>query len=316
MSFAERELKIFAGNACPELARQITVYLDHPLGGIDIGQFSDGEVRCQLQENVRGSDVFIIQSTCCPVNRSIMELLIMIDAAKRASAARITAVIPYFGYARQDKKDAPRVPISAKLVADMLTTAGADRILSMDLHAGQIQGFFNVPVDHLYAAPVAVGHVRTMGLEELVLVAPDAGAVERARAIAKRLQAGLAIIDKRRPSPNKAKAMNVIGDVEGCTALLYDDLVDTAGTLTEGAEALKKAGAKEVYAFATHPVLSGPAVGRITDSAFKKVMVTDTIPLSEEAAACPEILVLSVAELFSEVIRNTHEETSVSSLFI
>ena len=316
MPSADRELKLFAGNACPALARDIAKYLDRPLGNIDIGQFSDGEVRCQIQENVRGCDVFVIQSTCRPVNRSLMELLIMIDAAKRASAGRITAVIPYFGYARQDKKDAPRVPITAKLVADLLQSAGAERIVSMDLHAGQIQGFFDVPVDHLFAAPVAVEHIENMGLDDIVLVAPDAGATERARAIAKRLHAGLAIIDKRRPRANKAVAMHVVGEVEGSNAILYDDMIDTGGTLTQGAEALIEGGAKSIYAFATHAVLSGPAVGRIDDGPFEKVIVTDTIPLSEEAEKCSGILVLSVAELLGEGIRNIHEETSISTLFI
>lgn len=316
MPYTERELKIFAGNACPALAQSIVNHLDWQLSAIEIGEFSDGEVCCQIQENVRGCDVFIIQSTCRPVNRSLMELLIMIDAAKRASAARITAVVPYFGYARQDKKDAPRVPITAKLVADLIVEAGADRLLSMDMHAGQIQGFFNIPVDHLFAAPVAVEHFRGIELDELVLVAPDAGAVERARAIAKRLQGGLAIIDKRRPRANKAVAMNVIGEVEGCNCILYDDLVDTAGTLTEGAGALRDAGAASVWAFATHPVLSGPAVERIAESAFENVIVTDTIPLRNDARACDDVLVLSVAELFAEAVRRTHEETSISSLFI
>jgi len=316
MPSADRPLILFAGNANPELAQRIADYLDHPLGNIELTQFSDGEVRCQLQENVRGSDVFAIQSTCRPVNRSLMELLIMCDAARRSSAARITAVIPYFGYARQDKKDEPRVPITAKLVADQLVAAGADRVLAMDLHAGQIQGFFNIPVDHLFAAPVAVEHIAAMELDNLVMVAPDAGAVERARAIAKRLHAGLAIIDKRRPRANKAVAMNVIGDVAGCNTVLYDDMIDTAGTLTQGANALMENGAKAVYAFATHPVLSGPAIERIEEGPFGKVIVTDTIPLRGSAKDCSSILVLSVAELLGAAIRNIHEETSVSSLFI
>ena len=316
MPSADRLLTLFAGNACPDLAARIADFLAHPLGERELTQFSDGEVRCQLQENVRGTDVFIIQSTCDPVNRSVMELLIMIDAARRSSAARITAVMPYFGYARQDKKDEPRVPITAKLVADLLVTAGADRVLAMDLHAGQIQGFFNIPVDHLFAAPVAIHHFESMELDNVVVVAPDAGAVERARAIAKRLNAGLAIIDKRRSSANQAVAMNVIGDVEGCTAILYDDMIDTAGTLTQGAQALKDSGAAAVYAFSTHPVLSGPAVARIKEGLFDKVIVTDTIPLNEQAEGCSDILVLSVAELLGAAIRNIHEETSVSSLFI
>ena len=316
MPSRDRDLKVFAGNACLDLAARICEQLDHPLGRIELNQFSDGEVRCQLGENVRGNDLFLLQSTCKPVNRSIMELLIMIDAAKRSSAARITAVIPYFGYARQDKKDEPRVPITAKLVADLLVTAGAERVLAMDLHAGQIQGFFDIPVDHLFAAPVAVNQFESMGLEDLVIVAPDAGAVERARAIAKRMQAGLAIIDKRRPRANKAVAMHVIGDVEGCNAILYDDMVDTAATLTQGAQALKDNGAKAVYAFATHAVLSGPAVARIEESVFDKVFVTDTIPQRKKPSNCSKIVVLSVAELLAQAIRNIHEETSVSSLFI
>jgi len=316
MPSADRALKIFAGNANPGLASAIAERLGHPLGNIELTQFSDGEVRCQLQENVRGNDVFVIQPTCCPVNRSIMELLIMMDAARRSSAARITAVIPYFGYARQDKKDEPRVPITAKLIADLVVGAGADRVLAMDLHAGQIQGFFNIPVDHLYAAPVAVRHIESIGLDNLVIVAPDAGAVERARAIAKRLHAGLAIIDKRRPRANKAVAMNVIGEVEGCNTVLYDDMVDTAGTLTQGGQALIDNGARSVYAFATHAVLSGPAVTRLDGSPFEKVIVTDTIPLREDATKCSKLLVLSVAGLLGEAIRNIHEETSVSSLFI
>jgi len=316
MPSADRPITLFAGNANPQLAARIADYLNHPLGAIELTQFSDGEVRCQLQENVRGTDVFIIQPTCRPVNLSVMELLIMCDAARRSSAARITAVMPYYGYARQDKKDEPRVPVTAKLVADQLVAAGADRVLAMDLHAGQIQGFFNIPVDHLFAAPVAVEHFAAMNLEDVVMVAPDAGAVERARAIAKRLHAGLAIIDKRRPRANKAVAMHVIGDVEGCNAILYDDMIDTGGTLKQGAKALMDNGAKSVYAFATHPVLSGPAIRRIKEGPFSKVIVTDTIPLSEEAAACSDILVLSVAEMIGEAIRNIHEETSVSSLFI
>jgi ribose-phosphate pyrophosphokinase len=316
MPSADRPLRLFAGNANPELAARISEFLGHRLGEIELTQFSDGEVRCQIQENVRGTDVFLIQPTCRPVNRSLMELLIMCDAARRSSAARITAVIPYFGYARQDKKDEPRVPITAKLVADQLVAAGADRVLAMDLHAGQIQGFFNIPVDHLFAAPVAVEHLAAMQLDSLVIVAPDAGAVERARAIAKRLNAGLAIIDKRRPRANKAVAMNVIGDVEGCNCILYDDMVDTAGTLTQGAQALMENGAQSVYAFATHAVLSGPAIERIEEGPFSKVIVTDTIPLRGKAKDCTPILVLSVADLLGEAIRNIHEETSVSTLFI
>lgn len=316
MPFPDRELKVFTGNACPALARRIVDEMGVQLGEIEIGRFADGEVRCQIRENVRGRDVFIIQSTCRPVNDNLMELLIMIDAARRSSAARITAVVPYFGYARQDKKVESRVPISAKLVADLLTVTSIDRILAMDLHAGQIQGFFNIPVDHLFAAPIAVEHIQSLELEDIVVVSPDAGGVERARAIAKRLDAGLAIIDKRRPRANRAEAMHVIGDVEGCTALLYDDLIDTAGTLTQGAAALQKAGADRVYAFASHPVLSGEAVDRIASGAFEKVFVTDTIPLTEAAEACERIEVLSCAPLIAQAISNIHEETSVSNLFI
>ncbi len=316
MPSVDRDLKLFSGNSNPGLAQKIADHLGHPLGAIDLKEFSDGEVMCQLQENVRGNDVFLIQSTCRPVNRSIMELLIMIDAAKRSSSARITAVMPYFGYARQDKKDAPRVPITAKLIADMLSTAGTDRILAMDLHAGQIQGFFNIPVDHLYAAPVAIECFQKMGLDDVVMVAPDAGAVERARAIAKRLNAGLAIIDKRRPRANNAMAMNVIGEVEGCNTILYDDMIDTAGTLTQGAQALKDNGAKAVYGFTAHAVLSGPSLERIEEGPFEKVVVTDTIPLEKNTASCSKIEVLTVAPLLGQAIRNIHEETSVSSLFV
>ncbi len=316
MPFTERALKIFTGKSNPGFAADVVEHLGVSPGDIKVKTFSDGEVYCQIQENVRGCDVFMLQSTCYPVNQNLMELLIMIDAARRASAERITAVLPYYGYARQDKKDAPRVPITAKLVADMLVAAGADRVLSMDMHAGQIQGFFNVPVDHLFAAPIAVKCIEQMNLENLVMVAPDAGAVERARAVAKRMHADLAIIDKRRPEPNRARVMNVIGEVEGRPALLYDDLVDTAGTLTLGAHALAEAGALAIYAFATHAVLSGPAVDRIVDSPFEKVIVTDTIPLSEQAAGCSKITVLSVAALFADAIRSIHEETSISSLFI
>lgn len=316
MPFPDRELKVFAGNACPALARRIVDEMGVPLASVEIGRFADGEVRCQIQENVRGRDVFIIQSTCRPVNDNLMELLIMIDAARRSSAARITAVMPYFGYARQDKKVESRVPISAKLVADLLTVTDVARVLAMDLHAGQIQGFFHMPVDHLFAAPIAVEHIQSLQLGEVVVVSPDAGGVERARAIAKRLDAGLAIIDKRRPRPNKAEALHVIGDVEGCTALLYDDLIDTAGTLTQGAAALQRAGASQVYAFASHPVLSGEAVERIDSGIFEKVFVTDSIPLSAEAEACERIEVLSCAPLMAQAISNIHDETSVSNLFI
>ncbi|MDX1389722.1 MAG: ribose-phosphate pyrophosphokinase [Acidobacteriota bacterium] len=310
-----RQMKVFAGNACPALAHSIVESLGVSLGEIEIGRFADGEVHCQFGENVRGRDVFIIQSTCRPVNDNLMELLIMIDTAKRASANTITAVIPYFGYARQDKKDSPRVPISAKLVADLVTVAGATRILAMDLHAGQIQGFFNIPFDHIFAAPIAVEKLREIGPSP-VIVAPDAGGVERARAIAKRLEAGLAIIDKRRPRANEVEALHVIGEVEGRAAIFYDDMADTAGTLTSGARAALAAGAESVYAFATHAVLSGPAIDRISESPFEKIFVTDTIPLTPEAAACDKIEVLSVAGLFGQAIHSIHEETSISRLFI
>ena len=315
MSAKDRSIKIFAGNACPALAADIAAAMGEQLGAIQIGRFADGEVQCQIRENVRGVEVFLIQSTCRPVNDNLMELLVMIDAARRASAHSITAVIPYFGYARQDKKDSPRVPISAKLVADLITVAGADRVLSMDLHAGQIQGFFNIPFDHLFAAPVAVETIGALG-DDLVIVSPDAGGVERARAIAKRLEAGLAIIDKRRRVANKVEGMTVVGDVAGATCCFYDDICDTAGTLTTGARAVLEAGAERVFAFATHPVLSGPAVERIAASAFEKVFVTDTIPLSSEAAACDKIQVLSVAGLMAEAISSIYEETSISRLFI
>lgn len=310
-----RKLKIFAGNACPDLAADIARSVGLPLSEIEIGYFADGEVRCQFLENVRGVEVFLIQSTCGPVNDNLMELLVMIDAARRASAHRITAVIPYFGYARQDKKDRARVPISAKLVADLLTVAGTNRVVAMDLHAGQIQGYFNIPLDHLFAAPVAVKRIGQIE-GDLVMVSPDAGGVERTRAIAKRLESGLAIIDKRRRVANKIEGMTVIGDVEGAVCCFYDDMVDTAGTLTQGARAVLDAGAVKVYGCATHAVLSGPAIERIEASAFEKVFVTDTIPLRPEAAACSKIEVLSVAELIGDAISSIYEETSISRLFI
>ncbi len=315
MSNTDRKIKIFAGNACPGLAEAIAGSMGLSLSAIDIGLFADGEVRCQFGENVRGVEVFLVQSTCRPVNDSLMELLVMIDAAKRASAHHITAVIPYFGYARQDKKDSPRVPISAKLVADLLTTAGTSRVLAMDLHAGQIQGYFNIPLDHLFAAPVAVRRIGAID-SDLVMVSPDAGGVERARAIAKRLEAGLAVIDKRRRVANKVDGMTVVGDVRDAVCCFYDDMVDTAGTLTTGAAAVLDEGAREVYAFATHAVLSSPAIERIEASPLKRVFVTDTIPLLPEAAACDKIEVLSVAGLFGEAIRSIYEETSISRLFI
>lgn len=311
------DLSIFAGNSNSGLAQKVSKYLFKSLGVSKVNRFSDGEIQVEIQENVRLKDVFVIQSTCNPVNDNLMELLLMIDALRRSSAARITAVIPYFGYARQDKKVAPRVPISAKLVADLLTNAGANRIITMDLHAGQIQGFFNIPVDNLYAAPVLIEHIRNkFAGKELVVVSPDAGGVERARAFAKRLGAELAIVDKRRDKPNEAKAMAVIGDVEGKVAVLLDDMVDTAGTLTEASNAIHAKGAKEVYACCTHPVLSGPAVERIKNSALCSLVTTDTIPLNEEANACDKIHVLSIASLVGEAIIRSHRGDSVTTLFV
>ncbi|MEW6245454.1 MAG: ribose-phosphate pyrophosphokinase [Nitrospirota bacterium] len=310
-----KALKLFTGNANPALAQEICAYLGIRLGEATVSSFSDGEVRVKIEENVRGADVFVVQSCCAPVNDSIMELLIMIDALKRSSASRITAVIPYFGYARQDRKDQPRVPISAKLVADLITTAGADRVLTMDLHAGQIQGFFNIPVDHLYATPVLLEYINKRGVADLVVVSPDAGGVERARAFAKRLQANLAIIDKRREGPNQAQIMNIIGDVEGKSALLLDDMIDTAGTIVQGAQACAEKGAREVWAACTHPVLSGPALDRLQQSCLREIVVTNTIPLKEKERLCPKLHLLSVAPLLGEAITRIHEEESVSSLF-
>ncbi len=307
---------IFSGNSNPELSKKICDYLDMPLGGEKLKRFSDGEIQIEIDENVRKRDVFIIQSTCVPVNENLMELLLMIDAMKRASATRVTAVIPYYGYARQDKKVAPRVPISAKLVADLLTVAGATRIITMDLHAGQIQGFFNIPVDNLFAAPVLIDYMKENFNADLMIISPDAGGVERARAFAKRLNAGLAIIDKRRDAPNEAKAMAVIGDVEGKVAIILDDMVDTAGTLTEAAGALDKNGAKEIHACCAHAVLSGPAIERIEDSVLKTMVVTDTIPLQINAQACEKVKVLSIAELVGEAIIRSHMGDSVTSLFV
>ena len=310
------KLKIFSGNANVPLAREICNSLNIPLGKANVKKFSDGEIQLEIEENVRGMDVFIVQSTCTPVNVSLMELLIMMDAIKRASAERITAVIPYYGYARQDRKVAPRVPITAKLVADLITTAGADRILTIDLHAGQIQGFFNIPVDHLYAAPVMVEFIKSKFANNLVIVSPDAGGVERARAFAKRLGASLAIIDKRRTKPNESNVMNIIGEIKGKTALLLDDMVDTAGTLTQAANALRNDGAAKVVACCTHPVLSGTAIEKISKSGLQQMVVTDTIPLREDAKSCNKISVLSVARLLGEAIKRIHNNDSVSSLFV
>jgi ribose-phosphate pyrophosphokinase len=309
-------LVVFAGNSNPQLAREICRHIGIKLGEAQVKTFSDGEIQVEISENVRGKDVFVLQSTCAPVNDHLMELLMMIDAFKRSSAQRITAVIPYYGYARQDKKVAPRVPISAKLVADLLTVAGARRVITMDLHAGQIQGFFDIPVDNLFAAPVLLEHIKKNFRNDTVIVSPDAGGVERARAFAKRLHTQLAIIDKRRPAPNKAEAMHVVGDVKGKTAIILDDMVDTAGTLTEAATALKAQGAMEIHACCAHAVLSGPAVDRITESEIKTLVVTNTNPLSETAKRCDKIQVGSVSKLLAEAIHRSHTGSSVSSLFV
>ena len=309
-------LQLFTGNANPQLAQEIGRALGTELGCVMIRLFADGEIYLQIQENVRGADVFIVQPTCTPVDRHLMELLLMIDALKRASAERITAVLPYYGYARQDRKDKPRVPISARLVAALLETAGADRVLTLDLHAAQIQGFFDIPVDHLFATPVLIEYFRSLNMPGLTVVSPDAGGVERARAFAKRLNSPLAIIDKRREEANIAEVMNVVGEVTGRSCLLVDDLIDTAGTLVKGAEALMEKGATSVSACATHAVLSGDAVCRIEASCLKEVVLTNSIPLSEEARRSSRIKSLSVANLLAEAIRSIHEETSVSVLFI
>jgi ribose-phosphate pyrophosphokinase len=311
-----RELKVFTGSAHPELGEAICRHLGMSLGRAHLSRFSDGEVWFQIQDNVRGADVFVVQSTAPPVNENLMELLLMLDAFKRSSASRLTPVIPYYGYGRQDRKDKPRVPISAKLVADLLSTAGSDRILTVDLHAAQIQGFFDIPVDHLFAAPVIMDYVSRLKLPKLTVVSPDAGGVERARAYAKRLEASLAIVDKRRDQPNVAEVHHVIGDVEGRTALIVDDIVDTAGTLTKVAEAIKAAGAREVLASSSHAVLSGHAIEKIRKSSLSKLIVTDSIPLSAEKRSCEKIVVLSIAELMAKAIQNIHEETSVTSLFV
>ena len=307
---------VFAGNSNPALTQKICNYINVSLGEAKVKTFSDGEIQIEINENVRSKDVFIIQSTCSPVNDNLIELLLMIDAFKRSSASRITAVIPYYGYSRQDKKVAPRVPISAKLVADMLTVAGSSRVITMDLHAGQIQGFFNIPVDNLYTAPVILNYIKTNFQDNLVIISPDAGGVERARAFAKRLHADLAIIDKRRDAPNKAKAMAVIGDVKGKVAIILDDMIDTAGTLIEAASAIADKGAREIHACCAHPVLSGESVERIISSSLKTLVVSDTIPLNSKAAACDKIRVLSVANLIGEAIIRSHNGDSVTSLFV
>ena len=315
-TFNYGELKIFSGRAHPALAQEICAYLGIPLGHLTLYNFSDGEDYCQIDENVRGADVFVLQPTCSPVNDHVMELLILLDAFRRSSASRITAVLPYFGYARQDKKDKPRVPIAAKLMADLLTAAGADRILTMDLHAAQIQGFFNIPVDHLFAAPVILDAIRKLSLDDLVIVSPDVGGMTRARAIAKRLDASLAVIDKRRTGKNETEILNVVGDVEGKDVLILDDIVDTAGTLVQAEAALRKGGAKRTYAAAVHGVFSGPALDRIETSGLQSLLVTNTIPVEPAIARCPRIRPLSVAPLLGEAIQRIHDGASVSSLFV
>ncbi|MFQ5847447.1 MAG: ribose-phosphate diphosphokinase [Candidatus Methylomirabilales bacterium] len=308
-------LILFSGNANRKLAQEIAEYLGIPLGLAEVSQFSDGEVFVQVNENVRGADVFVIQPTSPPVDHHLVELLIMIDALRRASAQRITAVIPYYGYSRQDRKVQPRVPISSKLVADLIAVSGASRVLTMDLHAGQIQGFFNLPVDHLFAAPVLLRYFQERGWTGGVVVAPDAGGVERARAFAKRLGTPLAFIDKRREGPNDAKVMHIVGDVDGRDVIIVDDMIDTAGTITQAVVALRDKGARRIYASCTHPVLSGPAMERIEGSALEEVVVTNTIPLDERRSS-KKLIVLSVAPLLGEAIDRIHRETSVSSLFI
>ena len=310
------ELRVFGGRAHPQLTEELCAYLGVPAGNATIFNFSDGEIFVQIEENVRGSDVFIVQPTCPPVNENLMELLILLDAFKRSSASRITAVLPYYGYARQDRKDRPRVPITAKLAADLISHAGADRVLTLDLHAGQIQGFFDVPVDHLFAAPVLLEAIRALKIPNLVIVSPDAGGVERARAIAKRLEAGLAIVDKRRFAPNEAEVMHIIGDVEGCNTLILDDIIDTAGTLGKTVAALKSKGAERVLAAAVHGVLSGPAMTRIEESPLELVLITNTTPVDQKVALCRKLRPLSVAALLGEAIRRIHENSSVSSLFV
>ena len=309
-------LKLFGGSSNPELTAKICQHLQIPQGVAVVKTFSDGEIMVEIGENVRGRDVFVLQSTCTPVNHNIMELLVMMDALKRASAWRITAVLPYYGYARQDTKVLPRVPITAKLVADLITVAGGHRVISLDLHANQIQGFFNIPVDNLFAAPVLLDYIRQYFQNDLVIVSPDAGGVERARAFAKRLNASLAIIDKRRDEGQKVEAMHIVGEVEGKAAIILDDMVDTGGTLTEAAKALAENGAVSINGCCTHAVLSGPVIERLEESAIETLTVTDSIPLTPEAAASKKIKVLTVASLLGEAIKRTHLNDSVSSLFV
>jgi ribose-phosphate pyrophosphokinase len=310
-----RELKVFSGNANPELAKEICAHLQIPLGEIHLAKFADGELYCQILENVRGKDVFLIQPTCSPVNNNLMELLIMIDAFKRSSATRITSVIPYYGYGRQDRKDKPRVPISSKLVADLLTAAGTDRILAVDLHVGQIQGFFDIPVDHLYAAPVMIEYLKKLQIPNLTVVSPDAGGVERARAFAKRLDADLAVIDKRRTGPNEAEVLHIVGHVSGRNILICDDMIDTAGTLVNTVHALRKKKAERVFACATHGVLSGPAIERLRNAPIDEIILTNTVPL-DRSRVLPNMRILSVGALLGAAIQSIHEETSVSNLFV
>lgn len=311
----DTKIKVFTGNSNKPLALEICEHLGLTLGKSEVRSFSDGEVFVDIQESVRGVEVYVVQSTCLPCNNNLMELLIMLDAFKRASAVSVTAVIPYYGYARQDRKVAPRTPISAKLVADLITVAGATRVVCVDLHAGQIQGFFNIPVDHLYATPVLLNYIKENFHDDMVIVSPDAGGVERARAFAKRLGANLAIIDKRRPAPNVSEVMNIIGDIEGKTAIILDDMIDTAGTITQAAEALKKQGAKQIYACCSHAVLSGPAIERLDKSPIKELVVTNTIP-KRDGASSDKIKRLSVGPLLGEAIKRIHYGESVSSLFV
>jgi ribose-phosphate pyrophosphokinase len=310
-----RELKVFSGNANLALTQEICDHLKIPLGKINLTRFSDGEIYCQILENVRGKDVFLIQPTSSPVNDNLVELLVMIDAFKRSSATRITTVMPYYGYGRQDRKDKPRVPISSKLVADLLTAAGTDRILSMDLHAGQIQGFFNIPVDHLFAAPVLIEHLKKMNIPDLTIVSPDAGGVERARAFAKRLDADLAIVDKRRTGPNEAELLHIIGHVSGRNIVICDDMIDTAGTLVNTVLALRKKKAGRIIACATHGILSGPAIERLRKTPIEQIILTNTVPVAD-SRKLPNMTILSVAGLLGTAIQSIHEETSVSNLFV
>ncbi|MBX6395071.1 MAG: ribose-phosphate diphosphokinase [Alicyclobacillaceae bacterium] len=314
MRYRDDKLKIFTGNSNPVLAKEIAEHVGVELGRSQVTRFSDGEIQIKIEESVRGCDVFVVQSTSAPINENLMELLIMVDALKRASARRINVVIPYYGYARQDRKAKPREPITAKLVANLIEKAGAHRVISMDLHAGQIQGFFDIPVDHLLAEPILARYFQSKGLENVVVVSPDMGGVTRARGMAHRLGAPIAIIDKRRPEPNVAEIMNIIGDIEGRTAIMIDDIIDTAGTICQGAEALMERGAKEVYACCTHPVLSGPAVERLRNSVIREVVVTNTIPL-RESQTLDKLVTLSVAPLIGDAIIRVHEDLSVSTLF-